>query len=479
MPLTLDRLLREHDLGLELWAGSASVKLRWVHSIELLDPTPYLPGGELVLTTGQRLKADPCEQRRYVERLVEHGVGALGFGVGVKFQQIPRAVLEACTDLDFPLVCVPHRTPFISVAQRAAQFVAQEEQQEQRRLEDFQRRLTRIALTDGEAGVLEAASKFLERPTFHIRADGGRPEHGSMQYARAAAIIARGDAPRGTQVFVNDHIEMHPLAGASPSWLVTSARPTIRPAQRVVLQHVGSLLALLVNAPDESSTATDEFAHFVGLAFASDSSEDADVLTHFGLNPGECVVTVLRCRRGEAPDPSWRGRLADQIRRTHTNAIVSRISPTELCVIANRRFDDLPGFVGTCELDQRTPHASVTAARKAAESAQRRGLSTLSASDHRIDTALDDVAIRAVAGRFEAELALLRQQERVDLIGALTSYLRHHGSLERASQDVGIHRQTLRTRIQQVQELTRLDLDDADTRALLWIALACPVARER
>ena len=42
------------ELGLELASGqeSAQAHVRWVHSTELLDPTPWLRGGELLLTTG-------------------------------------------------------------------------------------------------------------------------------------------------------------------------------------------------------------------------------------------------------------------------------------------------------------------------------------------------------------------------------------------------------------------------------------------
>ena len=32
--------------------------MRWVHSSELLDPTPWLSGGELLLTTGLQLARD-------------------------------------------------------------------------------------------------------------------------------------------------------------------------------------------------------------------------------------------------------------------------------------------------------------------------------------------------------------------------------------------------------------------------------------
>ena len=56
--LPLRDLLRE--LELEVVAGEAGLDraVRWVHSSELLDPTPWLSGGELLLTTGLQLTGD-------------------------------------------------------------------------------------------------------------------------------------------------------------------------------------------------------------------------------------------------------------------------------------------------------------------------------------------------------------------------------------------------------------------------------------
>ena len=60
--LPLRDLLRE--LELEIVAGEAGLDraVRWVHISELADPTPWLSGGELLLTTGLQL-GDDAQQR--------------------------------------------------------------------------------------------------------------------------------------------------------------------------------------------------------------------------------------------------------------------------------------------------------------------------------------------------------------------------------------------------------------------------------
>src|SRR5439155_21766583 len=102
MELTLARLIEE--LGLELASGqeAARAHMRWVHSTELPDPTPWLRGGELLLTTGLQLKR-PRVQAQFVGRLVDHDIVGLGFGTGFTHEQLPEALLDAARERSFPV----------------------------------------------------------------------------------------------------------------------------------------------------------------------------------------------------------------------------------------------------------------------------------------------------------------------------------------------------------------------------------------
>src|SRR3954447_10604035 len=108
------------DLELELLAGddAADAPVRWVHISELGDPTPWLSGGELLLTTGMGLGGDD-DQRAYVERLADHGLAGLGFGLGFGHDDVPGSLLETAVARGFPLFCVPYELPFIAVTERA------------------------------------------------------------------------------------------------------------------------------------------------------------------------------------------------------------------------------------------------------------------------------------------------------------------------------------------------------------------------
>jgi purine catabolism regulator len=118
MELTVESLIGE--LGLKLTTGqeSAQTHVRWVHSTELSDPTPWLKGGEVLLTTGLQLEG-PRSQREFLDRLATHKIAALGFGTGFSHRRLPAALVTAARKRDFPLFEVPYELPFIAITERA------------------------------------------------------------------------------------------------------------------------------------------------------------------------------------------------------------------------------------------------------------------------------------------------------------------------------------------------------------------------
>jgi purine catabolism regulator len=115
--LTVESLLAELDLTLATGEEHAQANVRWVHSTELLDPTPWLRGGELLLTTGLQLQGAKF-QREFVERLAEHEIAGLGFGTGFVHRKVPAAILNTARKRGFPLFEVPYELPFIAVTER-------------------------------------------------------------------------------------------------------------------------------------------------------------------------------------------------------------------------------------------------------------------------------------------------------------------------------------------------------------------------
>src|SRR5262249_34152528 len=105
--------------GLHLASGWDAAKrhVRWVHITELVDPTPWLKGGELLLTTGLQLDG-PKVQHALVERLVGHEIVGLGFGTGFAHKQLPTPLVNAARKSDFPVFEIPYELPFIAITER-------------------------------------------------------------------------------------------------------------------------------------------------------------------------------------------------------------------------------------------------------------------------------------------------------------------------------------------------------------------------
>lgn len=146
------------DLGLQICAGDGGLDLpiRWVHMSELLDPTPWLSGGEVLLSTGMML-GTPARQRQFVKLLADHRLAALGFGVGFGHDRVPSALIEAARELDFPVFEVPFELPFIAITESAFTRLVNEQYEVLRRALAAHERLERIVLAEGGLGPLTGA----------------------------------------------------------------------------------------------------------------------------------------------------------------------------------------------------------------------------------------------------------------------------------------------------------------------------------
>ena len=137
------------DLKVPLLAGESGLDLpiRWVHMSELLDPTPWLSGGEVLLTTGMQLDT-PVRQREFVQLLADRRLAGIGFGIGLAHDQVPAAMIEAAAEHDFPLFEVPYELPFIAVTEAAFSKLVNEQYAVLRRALSAQERLERVVLSE-------------------------------------------------------------------------------------------------------------------------------------------------------------------------------------------------------------------------------------------------------------------------------------------------------------------------------------------
>jgi PucR family transcriptional regulator, purine catabolism regulatory protein len=123
--LTVGELVRSLDLHLLAGEPGLEAPIRWVHISELEDPTPWMSGGELLLTTGLQLDT-PKRQRAFVDRLADHQLAGLGFGTGFSHRGVPDAVVRAARERDLPVVEIPYDVPFIAITEAAFSWLVNE-----------------------------------------------------------------------------------------------------------------------------------------------------------------------------------------------------------------------------------------------------------------------------------------------------------------------------------------------------------------
>src|SRR5262249_17357406 len=107
---------------LRLIAGESGTSRRvaWAHVSELEDPTPWLFGAEMIMTTGIAVPAAARRQRAYLERLDDAGVACLAVSDQLSVPPLTDAFLAAADERGFPVVEVPLPVPFMAISQEVA-----------------------------------------------------------------------------------------------------------------------------------------------------------------------------------------------------------------------------------------------------------------------------------------------------------------------------------------------------------------------
>src|SRR5918999_1455529 len=191
------------NLHLEVVAGRDAVdrEVRWLHVSELEDPTEWLEGGELLLTTGLGVGREAPSQRVYVRRLAAHGLAGLGFGLGFDFDEVPPALVAEADRLGFPVFSVPYEVPFVAITKAAFSRIADERlEQLTEALEVHERLVDAVLGGRGLRHLLEIVGSHLGC-SLRLTDDTGRvlaERHGARRLPFAGALelpVLTGDEP--------------------------------------------------------------------------------------------------------------------------------------------------------------------------------------------------------------------------------------------------------------------------------------------
>jgi purine catabolism regulator len=488
-------------LGLSLVAGADGRQrpVQWVAVSELEDPTPFLEGGELLLTTGMRLPDDDPVALEYVARLVRADVAALGLGIGLTHAEVPASLAAAAQAAGLPLIEVPSGTAFISISKAVGSLLAAEEHEGITRAFEAQRDLTRAAIaTDGTAAVAARLARHVQGWVLVLDSSGGAvaavtsPAYaGSVDLAgwptahRAdlADLRRRGLLASSALADADGAVSVHPLGvrGRVRGFLAVGTRGSLDRNRQSLVAVAVSLLSIAMEQDEPGVLGGGQVrAATMRLLFAGAPATELPLAL---LGWDWVVDSPLRVlvARGTSAERAEIGHL---LQPEHAEAgIVVVDTATELVAL----LED-PGGAwepGRPALGPFTAGGSRTVTVAELARGRTEALQALAAA-HGPGThwfgqlaasgmlgALDPEAARGVADALLAPL----EGRRADLLASLAAWLARHGQWDTAAADLGVHRHTLRYRMRRVEELLGRSLDDADLRAELWLALRVRGAR--
>ncbi|WP_066906317.1 PucR family transcriptional regulator [Millisia brevis] len=486
--ITVAELVADPQLRLEVVAGRGAVdrRIEVAAVSELRRPGPWMQGGELLLTIGLLLPDDLPGCRAYLRDLDAHGVRAIGLGLGAELphRHVPEALITAAEELGIPLLIVPDPVPFVAVTKAVFHGRAQ---QERRGLEwalRAQRDLTLAAVSPGGLpGILAAyhratggAAVVLDR-LGRVLADAGPGASALPTRLRESLVAVRagGITTTAADIDADRRREVHPLGARRVRGHLLVEVTSSAFGSQVTAGAVSVLTLELermyaLDAADRYERS--RLLEVLGREIVSDAAATHQ-LTKVGVPGGDRQAAVIA-----APDDA--DEMLIDVFFTLPDALARAVDGhVEVVVPAGT---DLAGSLGHLAADRAVgigtptrPGALAVSLRQAwsAVSASRiRGRHVGAREIADIDRVLEALPDEVRRGYADTVLGPLDAADRSEpLLESLDAFLRGNGHWESAAAALGVHRHTLRNRLDAVARLTGRRLDSAQDRHELWLAL--------
>lgn len=463
--------------------------VRWVATSELEDPSPFLEGGEVLLTTGLETVGWTTAWEEYVRRLADVGVVAIGLALGLTYAAAPPDLVTACRRHGVALFSVPRVTRFVAISRALAAHLQQEEDAATRTALEAQRALTQAALREDEpAALVEAlaaagglAAVVSARGGLVVGPYGARRElldlelvEGAVarmrpQGLRAAASLS---SPGGTLL-----VQPIGVKGRPSQYLVAGFAGKVTETERSTVATAVALLSLAEQRRRASREADRRLRTRAVELLAAGDLRTAAVLLGAGSGPRPRLPragVVLRCR-GTQP------RLEDGLELLESVPLLAGLASvdgtTELVGIA--RASEAAGLaerLATAGLRVGIGEPGSPEALSVSHATAGQALALTSSSvpvvawSERVRggviSLLGDGRAEAFAASYLAPLA-----DDGVLLETLDAFLRHHGSLLKVAEELGVHRNTVRHRVERIESLLARSLADPQVRVDAWVAL--------
>ncbi|MGH8932730.1 MAG: PucR family transcriptional regulator [Egibacteraceae bacterium] len=503
MPLWLGQLLEDPALGLQLVAGKTGLSergpVRWAHISEIPDPTPWLEGGEILLTTGLGVRDSPLLQRALITQLDRRGCAGVGFGLGVWLDEVPDAMLEEADARSLPLFTVPYEVPFIAVTKRVSHAMAADHYATLRTAVDLHRQvLASVIAGTGVKGVIETIAHpmhefacvvfdyYGQELATHVGRAVTAPVYPRLLWQVVAPQCERRDRfefARGTTVVTGSVVRVGDEVEAV--LILIGTRPLAEHERLLMEQGLAGLsleFARGLSVREERRARVSEMLERVAAGRTTRDATGRE-LKRLGFWPAE-EFHVLSVRRPSRVPERALCALAEDARGAYREPIVGRWNGSVCCIVQPADAPDAARIAATAR--SRGWSGVVVGRSRAARGPEGLGVAlreatvAASAPDPPPDGVQDvtGLGLTGILAGIDDDLAaetFIRQVlgtllDQATLLETLRVYLRHGCRPGAAAAELCIHRHTLAYRLDRIRDLT--DRDPRDGAHLLEYGLA-------
>lgn len=488
--MTVGDLLSRRSLRLSsLVEGDLSRVIRWVHSLDLSDPSAYLRGDEVILTTG--LWYDGAgSARRYVARLADPRVAALGFGVNPQVPEVPPELVDAARELGLTLFVVPPDVPFIAVTQV---FVEAHAHDRERPLRDALARNSQLVRSlqrrDGLQGLLRLLLRYHPGTAALVARGRGLLATAGRAQLPGALVAAVGESGLEGLAASGGYAGFAVPTQPGTLLVVSGAEGDFTVTEQAAIEQVLAFIAIELQrlrtlAETERRYMTellDLIEDGAALPVVTARLRTFDLLPEQGLTvicaePGEIdahleLLNAFIAASGRKGVSATKG--------TQLIAVVSGKPGEEPSALAAAVSESLgrscPVGVGGIARDVAALRTSLIGARHACAFAARHGLSHAdhdSLASHALLIGLQD---QELLRRFEEilirPLAEHDARRHSRLVETLDLFLSSGCQFQATARALHVHVNTLRLRLERIEQLTGRSLASMEDRVDFWIAL--------
>ncbi|MET3174643.1 UNVERIFIED_ORG: purine catabolism regulator [Arthrobacter sp. UYCu721] len=502
MPPSLNVLLRSRTLKLRLVVPEPDSPLldepiSWVHSSDLEDPTPFLDAGQLLLTDGTQFPVDTRAGglfEVYVRRLVDHGIGGLGFATQVIHGTLPPGLEDACLQHGLPLLEVPDRTPFIAIIRSVADYLAKEDHARAEWSLQAQRAISRAALRpDGLTSILGELERQLHSWVALYDAAGNyvrMPRNRAIPSEIAGEVTekVRRALDLGTRSASNLDIDGQSVTlqtlgrkGSLRGALVLGAIEPLDPARADIVNTVIGLASLALEQARTLDTARRHLRAGVFEQLLAGSTDVAIKTARqvWGQLPREPLLVTAS--RQENPAPSLLEAL-ELLADDYRGAVFYALRGDLLVVLAGHAHQDtvleLLKRHGSCGVSGETAMGGLPGALEEATRALRRAAELgrdvaefSELSEGGMLGLLREEKAGPVARRLLQPLIAHDHAEQTELLPTVREWFANNCVWDKTARRLGVHRHTLRNRIDAAGRILNLNLDGMRDRLELFAAV--------